>query len=123
MKEGMHAARHRIGERGNIFAFLVSWKDMLDSLHRVEQTPVFVAPHPPEILARDVRWHMKIGGDDVEVAKFVKEIKVHAHVVSSMDIIRRSFRKALEAHAFHKPMLLLYTDSSPPDVRSTIQLQ
>ena len=25
MKEGLHAARHRIGVRGNIFSFLMPW--------------------------------------------------------------------------------------------------
>ena len=34
MKEGMHAARHRIGVRGNNFSLLTPWKDILDSLHR-----------------------------------------------------------------------------------------
>ena len=31
MKEGMRAARLRIGVRGNIFSFLMSWKDNMDS--------------------------------------------------------------------------------------------
>ena len=61
MKEGMHAARHRNGVRGNNFPFLMPWKDIVDSLHRVEQTKDFLAPHPPEVLARVVRLHMKLG--------------------------------------------------------------
>ena len=81
MKETIHAARHRIGVRGNIFSFLMPWKDILDSLQRVTDMAELVVSHPPEILAQLVRLHMKLGGEDAEVAKFLKEIKVRKHVV------------------------------------------
>ena len=81
MKEGIHAAKHRIGVRGNIFSFLMPWKEILDSLHEVSKADVPVVPHPPEMLAHVVRLHMKLGGDNVEAAKFVKEIHVRTDVV------------------------------------------
>ena len=84
MKEGIHAAKHRIGVRGNIFSFLMPWKEILDSLHRVAEADEPVVPHPPEMLAHVVRLHMKIGGKDAEVAKFVKEIRVRTHVVLAL---------------------------------------
>ena len=60
------------------------WKEILDSLHRVAEADEPVAPHPPEMLAHVVRLHMKIGGKDAEVAKFVKEIRVRTHVVLTL---------------------------------------
>ena len=47
----------------------------MDSLHKVDQTKELLVPHPPEVLAHVVPLHMKIGGEDAVVAKFVKEIK------------------------------------------------
>ena len=81
MKEEVHVARHRIGARGNIFSFLMPWKDIMDSLRRVEHTKELLVPHPPEVLAHVVRLHMKLGGHDAEVSKFVKEVKVRTQVM------------------------------------------
>ena len=53
----------------------------MDSLRRVEHTKELLVPHPPEVLAHVVRLHMEIGGEDAEVSKFFKEIKVHTHVI------------------------------------------
>ena len=44
MKEEVHVARHRIGVRGNIFSFLMPWKDIMDSLRRVEHTHDLLVP-------------------------------------------------------------------------------
>lgn len=38
-------------------------------------------PHPPEVLAHVARLHMEIEGEDAEVSKFVKEIKVRTQVI------------------------------------------
>ena len=81
MKEEMHAGRHRIGVRGNIFSFLMPWKDIMDSLRRVEHTTELLVPHPPEVLAHAVRLHMTRGGEHAEVFKFIKEIQVCTQVI------------------------------------------
>lgn len=80
MKEEVHVARHRIGVRGNILSFLIPWKDVMDSLRRVQHTKELLL-HPPEVLSHVVRLHMKVGGDYAEVFKFVKEAKVRAQVI------------------------------------------
>ena len=95
MKEGMHAARHRMGVRGNNFSFLMPWEDIMDSLRRVGHTKELPVPHSPEVLAHVVRLYMEIGGDDAEVAKFSKEIKVHTHVVLTLG------RGLIESHHQH----------------------
>ena len=84
MKEGIHAAEYHMGVRGNIFSFLMPWKDILDSLHEVSKASVPVVPHPPEVLAHVVRLHMKLGGEDAGAAKFVKEINVRTEVVLAL---------------------------------------
>ena len=81
MKEEMHAGRHRIGVRGNIFSFLMPWKDIMDFKRRVEHTKEFFMPHPPEVLAHVVRLHMGKGGEYADGSKFVKEIKVYTQVI------------------------------------------
>ena len=63
------------------FPFLMPWKDIMDSLRRVGRTKELLVPHPLEVLSHVLRLHMEIGGDDAEVSKFVKEVKVRTHVI------------------------------------------
>lgn len=53
----------------------------MDSLRRVEHTKELLVPHPPEVLSHVVRLHMKTGGDDAEVFKVVKEVKVRTQAI------------------------------------------
>ena len=70
-------------------------------MHRVAEADEPVVPHPPEMLAHVVRLHMKIGGKDAEVAKFVKEVRVRTH--TSFLPSAKNLSKATILHSQRKP--------------------